>query len=117
MIDVFVFGVFVAYVKLGDLVTIGLAAGVYALLGLTFVLVWMDSALDREAVWERLDRDDRGDGPRSLAGAVGCETCGRVSVPQEGDPRCPRCESILHERKPDSVARTWALVVAAAVLY
>jgi uncharacterized paraquat-inducible protein A len=38
MIDVFVFGVFVAYVKLGDLVTIGLAAGVYALLGLTFVL-------------------------------------------------------------------------------
>ena len=39
MIDVFVFGVFVAYVKLDDLVTIGLAAGVYALLGLTFVLV------------------------------------------------------------------------------
>ena len=37
MIDVFVFGVFVAYVKLSDLVTIGLAAGVYALLGLTFV--------------------------------------------------------------------------------
>ena len=56
MIDVFVFGVFVAYVKLGDLVTIGLAAGVYALLALTFVLVWMDSALDRETVWERLDR-------------------------------------------------------------
>jgi len=55
MIDVFVFGVFVAYVKLGDVVTIGVAVGVYALLALTFVLVWMDSALDREAVWERLD--------------------------------------------------------------
>ena len=54
MIEVFVFGVFVAYVKLGDLVTIGLATGVYALLALTFVLIWMDSALDREAVWERL---------------------------------------------------------------
>jgi len=55
MIDVFVFGVFVAYVKLGDVVTIGLAVGVYALLALTFVLVWMDFAFDREAVWERLD--------------------------------------------------------------
>jgi len=44
MIDVFVFGVFVAYGKLGDVVTIGLAVGVYALLALTFVLVWMDSA-------------------------------------------------------------------------
>jgi hypothetical protein len=31
-------------VKLGDVVTIGLAVGVYALLALTFVLAWMDSA-------------------------------------------------------------------------
>ena len=118
MIDVFVFGVFVAYVKLGDLVTIGLAAGVYALLALTFVLVWMDSALDREAVWERLDhRSPTGGSCRGAAGAVGCETCGLVSMPPPEDERCPRCESVLHERKPDSIARTWALVIAAAVLY
>ncbi len=59
------FGVFVAYVKLGDLVTIGLAAGVYALLALTFVLIWMDSALDREAMWERLYHGNlRGGSPR-----------------------------------------------------
>ena len=118
MIDVFVFGVFVAYVKLGDLVTIGLAAGVYALLALTFVLVWMDSALDREAVWDRLDhRSPTGGSCRGSAGAVGCETCGLVSMPPPDDERCPRCESVLHERKPDSIARTWALVIAAAVLY
>lgn len=117
MIDVFVFGVFVAYVKLGALVTIGLMAGVYALLALTFVLVWMDSALDREAVWERLYRGNLSGGARGLAGAVGCETCGLVSVLRPDDPRCPRCQSVLHERKPDSVARTWALVVAAAIFY
>src|SRR5215472_1962730 len=91
MIDVFVFGVFVAYVKLGDVVTIGLAVGVYALLVLTFVLVWMDSALDREAVWERLDHKDRPDGAcHGSAGLIGCETCGLVSAPQPDDPRCPR---------------------------
>ncbi len=56
MLEVFVLGVFVAYVKLGDLVTIGLGLGVYVLIVLTFVLVWMDAALDREAVWERLYR-------------------------------------------------------------
>jgi len=116
MIDVFVFGVFVAYVKLGDLVTIGLAAGVYALLGLTFVLVWMDSALDREAVWERLDYRSANDrSGRDLAGPVGCETCGLVSAPQYGDDRCPGCESVLHDRKPNSIARTWALVIAASL--
>jgi paraquat-inducible protein A len=118
MIDVFVFGVFVAYVKLGALVTIGLMAGVYALLALTFVLVWMDSALDREAVWERLDhRGPTDDSCRGSAGAVGCETCGLVSAPRLDHPHCPRCESVLHARKPDSIARTWALVIAAAVLY
>jgi paraquat-inducible protein A len=117
MLEVFVFGVFVAYVKLGDLVTIGLMTGVYALLALTFVLVWMDAALDRELVWERLDRSDLAGGSRSLAGAIGCETCGLVSVPEPDDPHCPRCGSALHERKPDSVARTWALVIAAAILY
>ena len=117
MIEVFVFGVFVAYVKLGDLVTIGLMAGVYALLALTFVLVWMDSALDREAIWERLDPHATAEAARASVGGIGCETCGLVSVPEPDDPRCPRCDRALHERKPDSIARTWALVIAAAILY
>ncbi len=36
-----------------------------------------------------------------------------------GDPpgRCPRCGAVLHSRKPDSIARTWALVIAALVFY
>ncbi len=118
MIEVFVLGVFVAYVKLGGLVAIGLQTGVYALLALTIVLVWVDAALDREKVWERLDREDPPDlRPRHMAGAVGCETCGLVSLPQPGDRHCPRCDSRLHPRRPNSVARTWALVIAAAILY
>ena len=48
-------GVFVAYVKLGDLVKIELNAGVYALLALTVVIVWADGALDREAIWDAFD--------------------------------------------------------------
>jgi len=40
-----VLGVFVAYVKLGDLVKIELETGVYALLALTVVIVWADGAL------------------------------------------------------------------------
>ena len=124
MIEVFVFGVFVAYVKLGDLVQIGLDVGVYALLALTIVIIWADSALDRQAVWNRLDRGHGRTSPLPSchwvayrSGAVGCETCDLVSVPRSNDSRCPRCDSALHARKPDSVARTWALVIAAAVLY
>jgi paraquat-inducible protein A len=31
--------------------------------------------------------------------------------------RCPRCGAALHSRKPHSIARTWALVIAALLFY
>ncbi|MBV9118600.1 MAG: paraquat-inducible protein A [Acetobacteraceae bacterium] len=124
MLEVFVFGVFVAYVKLGDSVQIGLGYGVFALLVLTFILVWADGALDREAVWAALDPLQRAAAsgvPRRASGqegeAIGCESCGLVCVPAANPSQCPRCGSVLHRRKPDSVARTWAFVIAAAILY
>jgi paraquat-inducible protein A len=121
MIEVFVFGVFVAYVKLGDVVHITLDAGVYALIALTIVVIWADSALDREAVWDRLNpvrsKADCHEATAYSTHSVACETCRLVSTPQEEHSRCPRCGSPLHRRKPDAVARTWALVIAAAVLY
>ena len=30
---------------------------------------------------------------------------------------CPRCGEALHSRKPNSIARTWALVIAAYIFY
>jgi paraquat-inducible protein A len=124
MVEVFVFGVFVAYVKLGAVVKIGVEDGLLALLALTFVIIWADSGLNHEAVWDRLDQRDMIDSVGSIdsqmrppTGSVGCEICGLVSVPRPHDPHCPRCGTALHARKPNSVSRTWALVIAAAVLY
>lgn len=124
MVEVFVFGVFVAYVKLGDVVKIGVENGIFALLTLTFVIIWADGGLDHQAVWDALDQRATSDDAIPVAspihpppGAVGCEICGLVSVPQRDHPHCPRCGAALHARKPDSVSRTWALVIAAAVLY
>lgn len=47
-----------------------------------------------------------------------CHGCGLLSrAGHEHAARCPRCGSPLHTRKPDSIARTWAFIVAAAILY
>jgi paraquat-inducible protein A len=48
-----------------------------------------------------------------------CDACGLLSRPAVGVEHgcCPRCGATLHFRKPDSVARTWALLVAAAICY
>jgi paraquat-inducible protein A len=56
----------------------------------------------------------------SRLGLVACHACTLVCQHVAGAEfasRCPRCGTSLHRRKPDSVARTWALVVAAAILY
>ncbi len=52
-------------------------------------------------------------------GLASCHACARVSrVPARGgESDCPRCGARLHLRKPDSLGRTWALLIAAAVLY
>ena len=49
-----------------------------------------------------------------------CECCGLVSQARSGSdetPRCPRCLFAQHERKPYSVQRTWAFLVAAMLFY
>lgn len=44
-----------------------------------------------------------------------CHDCGYVCQATAGV--CPRCDALLHVRKPNSLARTWALLVAALILY
>lgn len=59
--------------------------------------------------------------PAARQGFASCHTCGKVSAlsadPAEGTARCPRCRTPLHLRKPYSLQRTWALLLAAAALY
>ena len=52
-------------------------------------------------------------------GLRGCECCGLVSelIKAAGSARCPRCGFALHARKPQSLQRTAAYLLAAAVLY
>ncbi len=48
---------------------------------------------------------------------LGCACCGLVSAVPGAVSSCPRCAHVLHWRKPMSLQRTWALLIAAAVLY
>ncbi|SEF12768.1 paraquat-inducible protein A [Burkholderia sp. WP9] len=53
------------------------------------------------------------------AGRIACHTCRRLQSRALGveRTRCTRCGTTVHRRHPDSIARTWALLVAAAILY
>lgn len=55
------------------------------------------------------------------AGMASCHACGHVQKLANPDAHpaeaCARCGAALHLRTPNSVARTWALLIAAAILY
>lgn len=52
-------------------------------------------------------------------GLTSCHSCHLLcqSAKQPSHMRCPRCGARMHDRKPDSIARTWALVLAAIIFY
>lgn len=127
MIEVFLLGVFVALTELPGQLHTNIGVTLYALIALMLVLVVADSVLDRHAVWEEMERRGIPDEPTDHAatvaagpvpGAVSCRICGLVSLPYGAHrPHCPRCGSALESRKPNSVTRTWALLIGAAILY
>ena len=57
----------------------------------------------------------------AACGLCSCHVCGLVArLPADARPgglACPRCATPLHSRKPNSIARTWALLIAAFILF
>jgi len=55
------------------------------------------------------------------ASLMSCHACHQLSrMPAglaNGAAICPRCEAYIHVRKPNSISRTWALLIAAYILY
>jgi len=53
----------------------------------------------------------------SALGLAGCAVCGELNKTTGLDCSCWRCGTKLHHRKPNSLSRSWAYLVAAAILY
>jgi paraquat-inducible protein A len=123
MMEVYLLGVIVAYVKLSDLARLELGIALFAFVGLIVLVIAAEAALEPHEIWQRL-------GPQASARLLGrlrgrplvsCHDCDQlvlmVPLPARAAAHCPRCGAGIHRRKPNSIARTWALVVSAAILY
>ncbi len=112
MIEVYLLGVFVAYVRLSSIVFIEIGIALYALGALLLTMIAADVQLDAQFVWEEMERlgipNRRVDHAAVAAtseqdGVIGCDTCGLVSRVADAHARCPRCGFRLRQRKPNSV--------------
>jgi paraquat-inducible protein A len=117
MMEVYLLGLIVAYVKLTDLARLELGVAAYAFVATILLMVWAEAALEPHEVWRRLAPQARVRPDAPPAGLIACHDCGQLVQVSHGHGRCPRCAAPVHERKPESLQRTWALLIAAAILY
>ena len=114
MIEVYLVGCCVAYTRLESIGTVQVGAGGWCLLAATFASVLATLKLDEQSVWDALPPHNP---PAVLKHPISCGACEfMIDAPREHQP-CPRCGATLRQRKPDSMRRTLALVIAGFLLY
>ena len=123
MTEVFLLGVLVSYAKMADLATIEVGTALVAFVALIVTLIAGDTSLEPLELWEQVQRSPLvpAPGPAEQAQLVGCHLCQfvcRLPRLSSGETaRCPRCDSVVHRRRPNALERCTALLVAAMILY
>ena len=138
MSEVMLLGILVALIKIAHLAQVIPGIGLYAVGLLVVLLAVTASIFEPRAIWSRVVWADgtlppdlrprgAGKGAREPAGAwvsvhpelASCATCGLLSRPAGPDQlgQCPRCGATLTKRRHFSIQTTWALVIAAAILF
>lgn len=119
MVEVFMLAILVSVVKLADMATIIPEISLFCFGGMILTLTAASAALEPHDVWTRIalvPNAQSGISPRPCYW-TSCHGC-QLLLPRRDAPcSCPRCHAQLHHRKPKSISRTWALVIAAFIMY
>jgi paraquat-inducible protein A len=121
MMEIYMLGILVSMIKFSKMATIvpGVASGAFMVL--ICVLTATLSGLNPEDIWKQLPvkGDQHAGEDKNESNFSGCHSCTLLyRKPLQGTHCiCPRCHTRLHFRKKNSLSRTWALVIAAAILY
>lgn len=129
MIEVYLLGILVTVIKMSNTSNIDYHSGVVCFSCLVLITLAISTIVDRELFWQEIE--DQGhpehaeilplaehqEIPQTAAGKglILCHTCLKLSPVTLAGTGCPRCQATLHQRKPHSVSRTWALVITSAI--
>lgn len=143
MDEVMMLGILVALIKIADLASVIPGIGMFAV-GVVIVLIaattvsfntqevwkhirWVNEKAEQDASAEAANLEEKlitgidaqGVLTGGKLGFVLCETCELLSHPTDvNEPGyCPRCGRTLELRRPGTIQRTWAFLIAAAICY
>ncbi len=140
MPEVFALAAVVAWARLGVELSVVVGDGALCFATAAALMLLTRAALDKRTVWDTIgDAGQLPGAPSAVPDAalntvavadpnaaldiersprpITCLSCGRLALAGTAGRPCPRCQATLHARKPQAVARTAALLVAAALLY
>jgi paraquat-inducible protein A len=138
MTEVMLLGILVALIKIAHLATVIPGIGLFAVGLLVVLLAVTSSIFEPRAIWNRVvwadgslppalrppraargDRKPEASWVSAYPGLASCSACGLLSRPAAPDQlgECPRCGAALSTRHHFSLQTTWALVIAAAILF
>lgn len=118
MMEIFLLAILVTSVKLGDMASLIPGVSMYAFFALVPILAIAFGVLDRQSLWSFLQPNNCYVAkPQDVLYACGvCEAMvGETLLAHSA--HCPRCQSPMHKRIPNSLQKTTALIVASVILY
>ncbi|MGC9402195.1 paraquat-inducible protein A [Vibrio genomosp. F10] len=109
MIDVFLFSVAVSCFKLQDYSDIHVGPGLFALILLQLFTVLLLSRVSVRRYWEIWKQEKTYDFAEKT---MHCHHC---HLSQDESEQCIRCHKPIYHRKPKSIQKTWAYLIAATI--
>jgi paraquat-inducible protein A len=120
LVGVFVLGVLIAIVKLLDLAEVIPGIALYAMFALLIIMTTASLRFEPATIWPHRKQSELPLMPEGKTAAdqqlMNCHSCAYLVPMSDGLSHCPRCNSPLHSRKHNSLARTWALIFTALIL-
>jgi paraquat-inducible protein A len=117
LLSVFMLGTLIAIVKLQSLATVNPGLG---MVGFVLMLISYSAAranFDPEVLWQycRVKQLAHNE-VNAKEKVVTCHTCGLLRPDRPDLHRCERCSDSMHHRRTRSVQKTWAYLMAAAIM-
>ena len=124
MLEVFLLGILVSIVKLAAMATVMPGIALWSFGVLIFLIAAILADLDTEMLWEQISTcKPNNELPNTetkfkLTNCHNCHFLCTINLASNHDAAsCPRCGAALHVRKPDSLSRSTALLIAAIIMY
>jgi paraquat-inducible protein A len=114
MIEVYLVGCCVAYTRLETVGNVSIGMGGWCLIGACGAWLLLALTLDPRMVWEALPAPVIAVASKN---SISCGVCELLLEARYEHGACPRCGAHVHVRKPNSIRRTTALIIAGFLLY